>query len=214
MQEDELDVSPMAGMTAPNVEESLVPIVPDETLTLLLKARSGKSLTDLRDTALLRVFLDTGCRFAEVTNLRQGDVDTGSQKLRRSRQGLPPPGRPLRCEHGIGARRYLASWNASSPSASVPPALWIGRQADVYERDHERPSPQCTTPVSHGSLAPAAPPFAHVWLSEGGNEGDLMSIAGWRSRSMLTATPSPPRWSGHTAHTGRCPWGIGSRHHI
>jgi integrase len=28
--------------------------------------------------------------------------------------------------------------------------------------------------------------FAHEWLSEGGNEGDLMRLAGWRSRTMLT----------------------------
>ena len=51
VQEDELEVSPMAGMTAPNVEESLVPVVPDDALTRLLKARSGKTLGDLRDTA-------------------------------------------------------------------------------------------------------------------------------------------------------------------
>jgi hypothetical protein len=25
-----------------------------------------------------------------------------------------------------------------------------------------------------------------VWLAEGGNEGDLMRLAGWRSRTMLT----------------------------
>jgi integrase len=27
--------------------------------------------------------------------------------------------------------------------------------------------------------------FAHAWLAGGGNEGDLMSLAGWRSRTML-----------------------------
>ena len=27
--------------------------------------------------------------------------------------------------------------------------------------------------------------FAHSWLSDGGNEGDLMRLAGWRSRKML-----------------------------
>jgi integrase/recombinase XerC len=26
---------------------------------------------------------------------------------------------------------------------------------------------------------------AHRWLAEGGNEGDLMRVMGWRSREML-----------------------------
>jgi len=28
--------------------------------------------------------------------------------------------------------------------------------------------------------------FAHSWLAEGGAEGDLMRLAGWRSRQMLS----------------------------
>jgi integrase len=28
--------------------------------------------------------------------------------------------------------------------------------------------------------------FAHAWLAEGGQEGDLMRITGWRSRDMLS----------------------------
>ena len=27
--------------------------------------------------------------------------------------------------------------------------------------------------------------FAHSWLDAGGNEGDLMRLAGWKSRTML-----------------------------
>jgi integrase len=28
--------------------------------------------------------------------------------------------------------------------------------------------------------------YAHQWLAAGGNEGDLMRLAGWRSRTMLS----------------------------
>jgi integrase len=28
--------------------------------------------------------------------------------------------------------------------------------------------------------------FSHDWLANGGSEGDLMRLAGWKSRAMLT----------------------------
>lgn len=47
-------------------------------------------------------------------------------------------------------------------------------------RDRARQAGLATHPhvMRHG--------FAHRWLAAGGNEGDLMRLAGWRSRSMLS----------------------------
>ena len=88
VEEESWMTSPMAGMRAPKTETCRVPDRRATTiLTTLLKARSGKTLGDRRDTALLRVFLDTGCRLAEVTNLRSADVDLGDQTIRVRRQG-------------------------------------------------------------------------------------------------------------------------------
>ena len=81
VEEEELDISPMVGMRAPKVEPPPVPIVSDEDLKKLLKARTGKGLVDRRDTALVRIFLDTGSRLSEVTELRQGDVDLSRQTM-------------------------------------------------------------------------------------------------------------------------------------
>ncbi len=42
-------------------------------------------------------------------------------------------------------------------------------------------------PASGGfTLTGSATTFAHTWLAEGGNEGDLMALTGWKSRQMLT----------------------------
>jgi hypothetical protein len=43
------------------------------------------------------------------------------------------------------------------------------------------PRPSTATSVS----APAMRVLIHLWLSEGGNETDLMRLAGWQSRAML-----------------------------
>src|SRR5450631_108936 len=81
VEEEELEVSPMAGMRAPAFEREPPPIVSDEILVKLLKARTGSNLEDRMDSALLRVFLDTGCRLSEVANLRLSDVDLTRQVI-------------------------------------------------------------------------------------------------------------------------------------
>ncbi len=81
VEEEELEISPMAGMRAPAFEWEPPPIVSNEVLTRLLKTRSGTALEDRRDTAMLRIFLDTGCRQSEITNLKLADVDLGHQTI-------------------------------------------------------------------------------------------------------------------------------------
>ncbi len=68
-----------ATAAAPAFECEPTPIVPDETLTLLLKVRSGTSLEHRRDAAILRLFLDTSCRLSEITTLKVGDIDLKRQ---------------------------------------------------------------------------------------------------------------------------------------
>jgi len=188
VEEDELDVSPMAGMRAPKVEAPPVPVVGDDVLKKLLKARMGKDLGDRRDAALVRIFLDTGCRLSEVTDLRQGDLDLGRQTM-----VVRGKGNRLRVVT-YGARtakaldQYLRQLERERPeSIGEDQALWFGRQG--------RMSTSGITDALHRMCTDAGVErlhwhqfrhtFAHVWMAEGGNEGDLMELAGWRSRAML-----------------------------
>ena len=189
VEEDELEASPMAGMRAPKVEDEPVPVVPDDVLTMLLKVRNGKSFEDRRDTAVLRVFLDTGCRLSEVTNLRWADVDF-------DRQVIQVLGKGNRIRHvTFGAKtaqafeRYYRILEREHPRRTEDPAgwVWIGRQG--------RMSTSGISDLLHRMCDNAGVPrlhwhqlrhtFAHQWLAQGGNEGDLMALAGWQSRSML-----------------------------
>jgi integrase/recombinase XerC len=126
VEEEELEASPLAGMRAPKVEVEPVPVVEDDVLERLIKARSGSTFTDRRDMAMLRVFIDTPCRLAEVTNLRMSDVDLRNQVLtvrgKRNRVRTVPFG-----EKTYGALdRYLRLWNGSSPSGSRTPSAGSG----------------------------------------------------------------------------------------
>jgi integrase len=44
--------------------------------------------------------------------------------------------------------------------------------------------------------------FAHAWLAQGGGETELMRLAGWRSRQMLSRCGARPRMLALVRHTG------------
>ena len=188
VEEEELEVSPMAGMRAPAFEREPPAIVSDEVLTKLLKARSGKTLVDRRDTAILRVFLDTGARLSEVTGLRQGDVDNRLQTMMVTGKGNRVRAVVYGDKTAQSIDKYLRALERERPEAVGPDELlWVGRQG--------RMSTSGITDVLHRMCADAGVPrlhwhqlrhtYAHTWLASGGTEGDLMSQAGWRSRAML-----------------------------
>jgi site-specific recombinase XerD len=75
VEDGEISVSPMARMKRPTVPEAPPPMLSDEQLTALLKTCTGKEFKNLRDLAVLRLFIDTGMRRSELAYLRVADVD-------------------------------------------------------------------------------------------------------------------------------------------
>ena len=62
----------MTRMKPPHVPEVPVQVVTDPEIVALLKACRGTSFEAKRDTAIVRLFIDTGIRRAELSNLRVG----------------------------------------------------------------------------------------------------------------------------------------------
>jgi len=60
-EEGEVTDSPMRNMSPPAVPEQPVPVLSAEQLTKLLKAAADTSFEARRDTAVIRLFVDTGC---------------------------------------------------------------------------------------------------------------------------------------------------------
>ena len=101
VEEEEVDRSPMAGMRAPAVPETPVPVFTDDELARLVKACHGREYAERRDEALMRMFIDTGVRIAEMAGITLDDLDTEHEaRCRRWRRRWPPPDR---C-HPSGAR--------------------------------------------------------------------------------------------------------------
>ena len=73
--EDEIDTDPLREVRSPKIDRKLVNALSDYELRRLIKACQGKTLTDRRDEAIVRLMAETGMRAAEVLGLTVADVD-------------------------------------------------------------------------------------------------------------------------------------------
>lgn len=190
VEEEEIELSPMRTMKAPNVDEVEVPIVPDDALEKLLKVCSGKDFTSRRDTAIIMLFIDTGVRLAELTdrNVQHLDLDLMVFHVvgKGSRERAVPFGRKT----ALSIDRYLRAYSKHMKRTIAPEdPLWIGFKtrrkmlkygiADIVERRAREAG------LPHIHPHQFRHTFAHQWKLNGGNEDSLMRITGWRSRQML-----------------------------
>lgn len=93
----EITRSPMERMTPPAVPEQPVPILTDDELARLLAAAKGSGFEERRDTAILRVLIETGVRLGEISGLAVDDVLWETHDLRvlgkGRRERIAPIGR-------------------------------------------------------------------------------------------------------------------------
>jgi integrase len=73
--EEIVAVNPFDRMTVPDAPEQEVPVPSLDALKALLSECSGTSFDDRRDTAIIRMFLDTGCRRGEIAPLQIDSLD-------------------------------------------------------------------------------------------------------------------------------------------
>lgn len=183
--EEELTSSPMAKMRPPIVPDEPPAILTPEKLRKVLRSCEGQGFLARRDLAIVRLLLDTGMRRAELAGLKVEDIDLEDGtavvlgKWRRPR--VVPFGRRtakaldrylrVRALHRMAHRPelWLSKGGVMTDSGVLQALKTRGAQAGV-------PEVYCHQ-LRHT--------FAHEWLSNGGQEGDLMRLAGWRSREML-----------------------------
>src|SRR4051794_18799807 len=127
VREEEIDRSPMERMRPPHVPESPVPVLTDEQLHKLLVSCDGKDFVDRRDSAIIRLLLDTGCRRGEIAGLTTDDVSLDERDItvigKGSRVRIVPFG--LKTAQSLG--RYLRLRDRDR-WADVP-ALWLSEKA-------------------------------------------------------------------------------------
>jgi site-specific recombinase XerD len=182
--EGELLVSPMANLKPPHVPEEPPQVLQPAELRALLATCDGTDFEDRRDTAILRLFLDTGMRRTELSGLTLADVDLEHSAAVVLGKGSRPRACPFGRKTAQAIDRYLRI-RGRHPHANTP-WLWLGKQgrlgdtgvAQVVKRRGEQAGLKLHPHLFRHT-------FAHSMLADGMQEGDLMRLAGWRSRQML-----------------------------
>jgi site-specific recombinase XerD len=185
-EEGEVPESPMQRMKPPMLPEVEIPILSPEQVQALLAACKGNGFEERRDYAIVMTFLDAGLRLAELTGLHiEEDVDLKMRTL-----SVLGKGRKFRSV-GLGAQatqaldRYIRV-RRSHPRAHRP-ELWIGKKGALTTSGIRQMLERRGETAGIDGLHPHMLRhwFAHTWLANGGEETDLMRLAGWSSRAMV-----------------------------
>ena len=188
--------NPMARVEKPAVPEVVKPFFTEAEITALLRTCSGQDFESRRDTAIMRILIDTGVRVSGLAGLRfdvedgeKTDVFLQTRRLRVTVNGGDHWWVPIGRRTAAAIDRYLRS-RARHPRASSP-WLWLGVRSgtrgehftdtgirQMLERRGEQAGVQDVHPHKFRHT------FADKWLELGGNVDDLMNVAGWRSITM------------------------------
>ena len=184
--EELLDASPMVNIKPPTLDVPEIPVLSDDELAAILKACDGKSFDERRDSAIVRLFLDTGMRLAELVNLTLDDLDLFGNGVAHV---IGKGSRGRACPFGAKTAKAIDAYlrvRASHQFADSP-RLWIGSQGpltgDGVRALLGRRGTQAGVPGLHAHQFRHT--AAHDWLANGGQEGELMKIMGWRARQMV-----------------------------
>lgn len=189
IEEGDIETSPMARLKAPKIDSEKskrfhVPTDAELDKVFAEIAKDPHLHSRTRDTAILRLLMDTGIRLGELAAMQLDDVDLDQRMAHvagktgyRSVRFTPKAARAL--------DRYLTQRSRHYARASK--ALWLARAGDMTDSGIGQMVRDRARAAGISRLHPHAlrHRFANKWLAEGGNEIDLQWLAGWRSGAMV-----------------------------
>lgn len=183
--EEELDRNPFKGMQQPSVPDVPPPVLTVEQITALLDACKGKGFTERRDTAMISLFVDTGVRLGEMVGMSVDDVDHGRRVVWVTGKGDRTRAVPTGDRTMVSLDRYMRARRAHARADR--PELWLGTKGPITDSGVAQILKRRSDLAGIPRVNPHAfrHSFAHLYLSAGGNEGDLQMLAGWSSDAMV-----------------------------
>jgi len=195
-EEERSNPNPMNRIEGPKVAKKAKSFFSNEELARLLRTCQGSSLADRRDTAIMRVLIDTGLRVSGLANLHydsadedHNDVFLAQRKLRIRLKGGDETWVPIGRKAAAALDGYIRVRARHTQASS--PWLWLGVQGhntahmtdsgirDMVGRRGRQAGIQNVHPHRFRRS------FADKWLESGGSTDDLMHITGRKTYDMV-----------------------------
>src|SRR5262249_39846282 len=129
LDEREIEESPMARMHPPAVPEDPPPVLREQALRRLLKACEGRTFQARRDSALIRMLVDTGMRRSELLGLTLETIDLDLGLAIVHGKGNRIRGCAFGRKTARELDRYLRA-RAQHKHAALP-ALWLAQKGTL-----------------------------------------------------------------------------------
>ncbi|WAL67083.1 tyrosine-type recombinase/integrase [Amycolatopsis cynarae] len=184
--EDEVETNPFDKMSPPHAPEQPVPVLREHDVKALLAVVAGRTFVQLRDNAIIRLFLDTGVRVSGLVGIRLEDFNWDHDTVRVTLKGGSEHILPFGAKTSDALRRYRRA-RAKVPLAGRTDAFWLGDKGPLTQSGVRQMLERRAADAGIDKLYPHLwrHLFAHTWLASGGAETDLMRLMGWRSRQMV-----------------------------
>lgn len=182
--EGEIAVDPFVGVAQPRTADTPPKVLSLAEVTRLIATCAGRSFEDRRDDAMIRLMVDAGPRRGGIAAMAVAEVGLDTQTAL-----LHSKGKEITVPYGVATTaaidRYLRL-RRRHPRAALP-ALWLGPRgaltgSGIYQMIRRRAARAGLTDVHPHVLRHT---FAHHWLVDGGQESDLMALAGWSTPQMI-----------------------------
>lgn len=206
--EGEITVNPFAKMKPPHAEDPEVPVMPFGAAQAMLKSCDGREFVNIRDRAILRLFLDTGLRVSGLADVDLDDLDFENDTIHAILKGGRELTLPFGTKTSDALRRYRRA-RAKHPQAGKTTGFWLGDKGKLTaggvrqmleRRAKDAKIDAKANPHAFRHL------FCHHWMLNGGNEHDLARLMGWTSTKMAGRyAASAALERAHVAHRRQSP---------
>lgn len=175
-----INASPFVNLKPPKIPRKIVPSFSMDDIRKLLLLCSGVRFSELRNYAMLLVFLDTGLRLAEMAAIQRGDIDIMAGTICVMGKGAKE--RTVR----MGKTTRKAVWKYLNTRDDIYPDLWLTEERVPLSRGGVRQTvvKLCRRAGIKGGPHKLRHTAATSYLRNGGTEFTLQIMLGHSTLAM------------------------------